>query len=262
MIDFLAEAMPIKTDGLFLCVLGPSGAGKSHFIGTHPGKTLMVYGQGESHGPSAAVKSNKGIIPISWSFTKEGVVPPAQYIKRLHDILNPEAIKAAGIECVVIDSFTNLCLDLKETPLFKQRCQARDGSHNNFKETEALIELLTRTMNQLQQLHEVHGIDVIVTMDLQINNVNEEGIITESKPGLPTFGVGKAIIQQFPEILVLGRVEGKPVFQNFAKVSSKSVDRETKTVVKYLEFNPRLRGVDKMPETIEPSIQAIMELKK
>ena len=262
MIDYLAEAMKVKTDGLFLCVMGPSGAGKSHFIGTYPGKTLLIYGQGESHGPASAVKSNKDIIPISWSQTKDGSIQPEHYIKRLKDILNPEAIVKAGFKCIAIDSFTNFCLDLKETPVFKQRCRAKDGSHNAFKETEALIELCSKVLNLLQEISDVHNIDVIVSMDLQINNVGENGVITESKPGLPTFGVGKALVQQFPDILVLGRIEGKPVFQNFAKVISKSVDRKTNTVIKYLEFNPRLRGVNELPETIDPTVNAILELKK
>ncbi len=261
MIDYIAEAMTVKTSGLFLCVMGPSGAGKSHFIGTYPGKTLLVYGQGESHGPASAIKNNKDIIPISWSQTKDGSLKPDQYIKRLKDILNPEAIVKAGFKCIAIDSLTNLCLDLKDTPVFKQKCQAKDGKHNAFKETEALIELGSKILNLLQEISEVHGIDVIVTTDLQINSVSETGIITESKPGLPTFGVGRALVQQFPEILVLGRVEGKPIFQNFAKVSSKSVDRETSTVVKYLEYNPRLRGVDELPETLEPTVKAIFDLK-
>jgi len=262
MIDYLAEAMTVKTDGLFLCVMGPSGAGKSHFIGTYPGKTLLLYGQGESHGPASAVKSNKDIIPISWSQTKDGAIDPQFYIKRLKDILNPDAIVKAGFKCVAIDSLTNLCLDLKQTPVFKQRCQAKDGSHNAFKETEALIELGSKILRVLQELSDVHNIDIIVTTDLQINNVSENGTITESKPGLPTYGTGKALVQQFPDILVLGRIDSKPRFQNFAKVTSTSTDRETKTVVKYLEYNPRLRGADEFPETIEPPVKAIMELKK
>lgn len=262
MIDYIAEAMTVKTNGLFLCVMGPSGAGKSHFIGTYPGKTLLVYGQGESHGPASAIKNNKDIIPISWSQTKDGSIEPAHYIKRLKDILNPEAIIKAGFKCIAIDSLTNLCLDLKETPVFKQKCQAKDGSHNAFKETEALIELGSKIFRVLQDLSEVYNIDIIVTMDLQINNVGENGIITESKPGLPTYGTGKALVQQFPDILVLGRIEGKPKFQNFAKVASKSVDRETKTTIKYLEFHPRLRGVDELPEIIDPTVNAILELKK
>jgi hypothetical protein len=262
MINYLQEALAIKTDGLFLCVMGPSGAGKSHFIGTHPGKTLLVYGQSEAHGPASAVKSNKDIIALSWSQTKDGPVKPELYLKRLKDILDPEALKAAGIKCVALDSITNLCPDLKATPLCKQRCLSAQGKHNPFKETEALIEMVTKILNQLQVLSDVHDIDIITTMDLAITSIGTSGEIIESKPGLPTFGVGKALIQQFPDILVLGRIDGQPKFQNLSKAVSKSVDRDTEEVVKYLEYNPRLRGVEKLPELLEPSVSAILELKK
>ena len=122
--------------------------------------------------------------------------------------------------------------------------------------------MVTKILNQLQILSDVHNIDIITTMDLNITSIGDDGTIIESKPGLPTFGVGKALIQQFPDILVLGRINGKPVFQNFAKAVSKSTDRDTNEVVKYLEYNPRLRGAEKLPETIEPTVVAIAELKK
>lgn len=261
--DYLKEAMKIKTDGLLLCVMGPSGAGKSHFIGTHPGKTLFVYGQAEAHGPAAAIKNNPNVTAISWAQTKEGPISPELYLKRIKEILDPTSIKAAGFNCVAVDSITNLCLDFKDTPWFKQRCRSAKGDHNPYKETEALIEMTVKILNQLQILSDVHDIDVICTMDLQITSIGVDGTIMESKPGLPTFGAGKALIQYFPDVLVLGRINGKPRFQNFAKAISKSVDRETSEVVKYLEYNPRLRGANKqLPETMEPTVAAIMELKK
>lgn len=261
MIDLLQQALKIKTDGLFLCVLGPSGAGKSHFIGTYPGRVLFLHGAGEAHGAASAVKSNKDVISVSWSQTPEGPVEPRLIPKRIREILDPEVIKKAGIKCVAIDSLTNLCLDFKETEMFKQRCAGRNG-HNTFKESEAMIEMISKVINQLQVLSDQHDVDVIVTMDLQINQVAQDGTILESKPGLPTFGVGKAVVQQFADVLVLGRINSKPMFQNLAKVASKSVDRETQEVVKYIEYNPRLRGVTEMPATIEPTVAAIQGLKK
>ena len=260
--DLLKQALKIKTDGLFLCVLGPSGAGKSHFIGTYPGRVLFLHGAGEAHGAASAVKSNSDVISVSWSQSPEGPVESRLIPKRVREILEPEVIKAAGIKCVAIDSLTNLALDFKETEAFKQRCAGKGGVHNSFKESEALIEMLSRVINQLQVLSDQHDIDVIVTMDLQINQVAADGTILESKPGLPTFGVGKAIVQQFADILVLGRIESQPMFQNKAHVASKSVNRDTQEVVKYIEYNPRLRGVKELPELIQPTVAAIMELKK
>ena len=269
MINLLDEAMQIKTDGLFLVVLGPSGAGKSHFIGTHPERTLMLYGAGESHGPASAVKNNKSLVPIAWDRAKDkdGKVvdlDPNKMLKRIKDMLDPEALKKAGVKCVAIDSLTNLMTDIKKTDVFKQRCTTGKGVYNAFKETEALIEISSGIIRQLQTLVDFHDIDVVTTLDLQIQSVADDGLILESKPSLPTFGVAKAIVQQFPDILMLGRLgeERKPMFQNAAKAATVSTDRETNTVVKYIEYNPRLRGVNELPETLEASVKAIMDLKK
>lgn len=261
MLKLLEQALKVKTDGLFLCVLGSSGAGKSHFIGTYPGKVLFLHGSGESHGPSAALKNNKDILAVSWSQTPEGPIEPKLIPRRIREILDPEVIKAAGIKCVAIDSLTNLCLDFKETEAFKQRCTGR-GGHNPFKETEALVEMFSKVVSQLQVLSDQHDIDIIATIDAQITSVGANGEIIESKPGLPTFGVGKAIIQQFPDVLILGRIDGKPMFQNLSKAVGKSIDRDTQETVKYIEYNPRLRGAIALPELIEPTVNCLLELKK
>lgn len=265
--NLLDQVMKIKTDGLFLIVIGSSGSGKSHFIGTHPDPVLFLYGAGESHGPASALKSSKKLLPIAWDRKLVNGKPvdlaPDEVLPRLHKMLDPESIKQAGVKCVALDSITNLCLDIKKTSVFKQRCTSARGQHNSFKESEAMIEILSDIIRRLQTLVDYHDIDVITTLDLQIQALSNEGIILESKPGLPTFGVGRAIIQQFADILVLGRLGEKriPTFQNFAKVASVSTDRDTQTMVKYIEYNPRLRGVKELPESLEASVPKILELK-
>ena len=259
--NLLEHAMEIKDNGLQLVILGASGSGKSHAIGTYPGKVAYLYGSGESHGPKSARKEGT-IIPLSWDKSKDGmVIPIDRRLKRIIDFLDPEGLKEAKVNAVALDSITMLVNDLKQTDAFKKRCLTSKGTHNAFKETEALIELVSIVLNKLQDLSESHGIDVICTIDLNIQSVDETGIITESRPGLPTFGVAKAIIQQFADILVLGRIEGKPVFQNFAQVKSASKDFETNTTVKYIEYHPRLQGVIEVPELIPANLKEILKLK-
>lgn len=263
MIDLLKLSVKPKLDGLFLVVMGASGVGKSRFIGTYPGRTLLLYGSGESHGPaSASVVSGDNLIAVPWDRNESGELQPDGILPRIKSILAPDVLAAAGIKCVALDSITNLCLDLKRTTVYKQRCADTKGNHNPFKETEALIELLTGVIRQLQQLNDYHKVDSICTMDLSIQKVSDEGYILESKPGLPSFGVGKAIIQQFADITVLNRRgNNSPQFENLAVVTSSSEDRATKETVKYLEFHPRLRGVAELPETLEATVPAIMKLK-
>ena len=70
------------------------------------------------------------------------------------------------------------------------------------------------------------------------------------------------MIQQMPDILVLNRRgANKPAFETMSKVASKSKDLETQELVKYIEYHPRLRGVTELPELIDPTVSAIMELK-
>ena len=263
MLDLLKESIEIKTKGIFLIVLGPSGAGKSHFCGTYPGKVLYLYGAGESHGPSAAAKTNKDMIAVAWDRTPEKELSPDEILPRLKKLLDPEMLIKAGIKCVALDSWTNLAADVKRTAVFKQRCQSAKGTHNPFKETEAQIEILSSVVRQFQVLVDFKDIDVITTLDLQIQSIADDGLILESKPSLPTFGVAKSIVQTFPDILVLGRMGEKrePTFQNFAKTAASSVDRETGKMVKYIEFNPRLRGVDVIPESMKPDVKEILKLK-
>ena len=259
--DLLAQAMEIKDGGLQLVILGASWAGKSHCIGTYPGKVAYIYSNGESHGPKSAKKEGN-IVPLSWDRTPEGkVVPVDQRLKRILSFLEPDALKKAGIQAVALDSLTFLVNDLKGTEAFKNRCKTAKGGHNAFKETEALIELATIVTSKLVDLSDLHDIDIITTIDLNIQSVSDEGIITESKPGLPTFGVAKALIQQFADILVLGRIGGKPVFQNYAQVTSVSKDLETKSMVKYLEYHPRLQGVSEVPETTPANLKEILKMK-
>lgn len=267
MIDILKQAVKVKTDGLFVCVLGASGVGKSRFIGTYPGRVLFLYGAGESHGPASALQAPGGdVVAVPWDRSDNVDLQPDAIIPRIKALLDPAALKSAGIKCVALDSITNLCIDLKRTTVFKQRCSDAKGNHNAFKESEALIELISGIIRPLQQLNDYHGIDSICTIDLQIQKVSDEGYILESKPGLPTFGVGKAVIQQFPDIMILNRRGSlAPAFENLASVESASITRATKDVpaemVKYIEFHPRLRGVGSLPPTLPADVKALLQLK-
>lgn len=266
MIDLLKQAMDIKTDSLFLVVLGASGSGKSHFIGTYPGRVLYLYGAGESHGAGAAMKSNKDVVPYAWDREKQAdgsikELGPDTVLKKLIEVLDPKVLKANKVKCVALDSITNLALTIRNSSVFKQKCQSAQGKHNQFKESEVLIELLTMVISKLQHLVDHHDIDVIAPIDLQITSVGEDGTILESKPGLPTYGVGKAVIQQFPDILVLRRESAtRSIFQQAGKVASQSKDAN-QNVVKYIEYHPRLSGVVELPEVIEANVQEILKLK-
>ncbi len=258
MINLLEESINVRCSGIFAIILGSSGSGKSHCIGTHPGRVLLLHSGLESHGPSSAIKSaTDRLIAVRWDRSGDADLKPDDVLPRIKSMLQPDVLKAAGIDCIAIDSLTALCLDIKRTSVFKQRVTDAKGNINQFKETEAIIEILAGVTNQLLRLHEQHGIDVVATMDLQINRVDERGDIVEARPGVPTYGVGKALVQQFPDVLVVNRRQFD-MGQNF-QITSK--DRETKQVQKYVEFSPRLRGVNELPESISADLREVLKLK-
>lgn len=254
--DLTKRKIKIKTDGLFLVVLGESGCGKSHFMGTYPsGNVLHLHGKAESHGAASAVKSaTDRLISVEW---EQG----NKILADLKNLLSPQTIKENGISVVGLDSLTVLARDLKETDLFKQKCTNAKGQHNSFKESEALLDLLSLVISWLSVLHKEHDIDIICSLHAQVTAKNDDETIAEAKPSLPTFSVAEYLIGQFSDVLILGRLKGEPVFQNNAKAARTSKDTENK-ITKFINFNPRLTGVNNLPATIEPSVKALLDLKK
>ena len=266
MIDILNEQMEKAPNGLQLLVLGPSGSGKSHLGGTYPGKTLYLYGDSERHGVKSAFKEGgDNLIPVAWGSDKSGDRrSPDKAYKYIQELLNIDSLKAAGIQFIVMDSLVDLMKVIRHTAMWTNRCATAKGGHNSFAEPDAYVEMIDPILSTLRHLQEFHGIDFMVTGDLEIQEQEENGMIIQTKPRLPSFSVAERVIQQFQDIIMISRVKGKkktgPVIQMGASATRNSVDEHGR-LVKTIDFTPRLADVLEPPPMIKADLKELLLLK-
>ena len=266
MLDLLHEASNVKTDLLFAIVLGSSGAGKSHVAGTAPGKILYLYLDSERHGSSSAVKSSPDLIAICIDRDKDGnPLKPEAAFKRGLELLNPEGLKKAKIGSVILDGLTELEKLIRSTPKWVNMCQSTSGKHNSFAEGASTIALGDEYMRALRDAQDKAGVHVVVTGIIDVQEVDDNGAIGVAKPRLSGYAVAEGFIQQFPDILVIGKVAGKDgksgrVFQTNADVQRISKDQNG-TVKKFINFEPRLAGAVALPAFIKADLTEVIKLK-
>jgi AAA domain len=266
MIDLMNEVSDVKTDKLFAIILGSSGAGKSHVAGTAPGKILYLYLDSERHGSSSALKSSGDLLAVCIDRDKAGnPLKPEAAFKRGLEILQPEVLKKAKIDTVVLDGLTELEKLVRATDKWKNLCQSAKGVHNSFAEGSSTITLADEYMRALRDAQDKAGVHVIVTGILDVQEVDDNGAIGVAKPRLSGYAVAEGLIQQFPDILVIGKVAGKDgksgrVFQTNADVQRISKDQNG-AVKKFINFEPRLAGAVALPAFIKADLKDVIALK-
>ncbi len=262
-------AAELKNVNLGLMVLGQSGAGKSTLAGTFGVKTLYLYTTGESHGAKAAATiGGDNVSSVSINVQSGDILTADKAYERLLSILSSVAeIKAEGFKAVVVDGATELEILIRETNRWKLLCQTDKGSHNTWAEGKATLAMLRPIIDGLKSLQRQLGIHFMMTCSLDVISVSDNGEIQESKPRLQTYSVAEGVIQQFEDIVVVGRMSnGDKVghrLQFLAGVSRESKDGAG-NVRKSINFNPRLSGVilDKLPLTTKADLQELIKLKK
>jgi hypothetical protein len=260
----------LSNKGLALMLLGQSGGGKSFAFGTFGVKTLFLYGTGEDHGPTSARKTAAGdLIPVCWDFDDAGErLSPDKAYKRLLDALSDvDGIKAEGFGAVVVDGATELETLIRKTSKWEQACLTDKGKHNNFAESDATKAMFRPVLEGLKDLQRKLGIHYAMSCILDIKQLAEDGEIQEASPKLSGYGVAENLIQQFPDIVAIGRMRNKKEqiahrLQFLASVTKTSKDA-TGHVKKTMNFNPRLAGfkVDELPGTLEADLAALAKLK-
>jgi hypothetical protein len=273
MFDFDKAAAAIKTSPVLqLITLAPSGGGKSFLAGTSGLKTLYIHGVGENHGyESARITGEDLIVPFRWDIDdagKEIKSPDAQY-KRLIDVLAAtDQLIEAGFKFIVVDSATEVESLIKGTTRFTTLC-THNGKYNNFKETEACLSMFRPILNSLKSLS-TSEIGYNLTLILDVKQMDELGMITESSPKLYGYGVAEGVIQQFPDIIVVSPImnpETEEIAHRIyfnAGVSRVQKD-EKQRVKKTINFSPRITGVplQELPEgSMAANLEAVLDLKK
>ncbi len=105
-----------------------------------------------------------------------------------------------------------------------------------------------------------------MTCILDIRSLGDSGEIQESSPKLSGYGVAENLIQQFPDIVAIGRMsKGDKVthrLQFLAGVTRVSKDANG-VVKKTMNFNPRITGksVDELPATLPADLAGLVKFK-
>lgn len=248
---------------LFLILLGQQGGGKSYAQGTYGGKTLYIYAQGESHGPrNAKTLGGTNIMPSCIDRVDGVTLSPDESLKRLHDMLDDiEGIKKMGIKAIALDGATEIEAIIRETKSFKEK------TLKPFTDGPVELAAFREILNKLKKLQRELNVHVCVTCILEVKEVGEDGEILDSTPKLHGYQVAAGLVQQFDDVLVVGRMtKGEKKahrFQLLAGVSKTSTDFATKVIKKTVNFTPRITGVDilSLGATLDADLGKLAELK-
>ena len=264
----------LKNKKLFLLLLGASGNGKSYALGTFGVKTLYLYMASESHGlTSSASQAGKNLVPVCIdrvqdSDGKEVQLTPDLAIGRLHEILDStEGMKKMGIQAIAVDGVTELEAAIRETSKYRQMTTTENGKHNGFAEGSATLFQFREIIKKLNRAQREIGVHVAMTCILTIKAMNEEGLITDSSPHSSGYSVATGIIQQFSDVMVVGKMKKKDKiayrFQLVAEANRTSTDQNGE-IKKLFNFSPRVTGVDilSLGASIEANLAQLITIKE
>lgn len=257
-------------------VLGSSGGGKSFALGTLPGKILYLYTGSENHGVDSARISASKIVPVQIDLDgaasdeqklPNGMLKPDAAYKRLLSILGEvEGIKKAGFGSVVIDGATELESIITATEQWKLMCQTDKGKHNPYAESKSTVAMFRPIVSALHNLQTQLGTHFAMTCILDVKSAGVYGEIEEASPRLSGYSVAESLIQQFGDVIVVGRMSkdnvAKHKFQFMTDVTRVSKD-VLGNVKKAINFAPRVRGVplERLPTYLDPDFKKVLELK-
>lgn len=267
-----AAAKDAKSTSLEALIMGPSGAGKSTLCGTLGIPTLYLYCSGENHGvKSVKTFGGKDITPIRIDHgcdSDDQTEMADSALSNLDEILtNKDLVRK--YKAIVIDGATELEYLIRKSSVWKTACLTKKEGHNNFEEPKATINGFRPILNQLKRLQSEFGTHYAMTCLLDVKELGRNGEIIEAMPKLQGYSVAEALVQQFGDILVVGRMEKngevKHKLQFMTDLTKTSKD-ETKTVKKCLNFSPRIAGIpiggeDGLKNLMEADLEEVIKLK-
>lgn len=258
----------LKNKNVSLILLGPSGSGKSRACGTFGVKTLFIHTSGESHGPASAASGGSEILPICLDRDGDKVLSADDSYARLLEVLSsgPE-LKKLGIGAIAIDGATELESIIQNTTAWKTRLAAEYKGVKSYA-GDLTLSMFRPILNGLQKLQAEIGIHYVMTCILSVRELGENGEILEASPSLYGFNVASGLIQQFPDILVIGQVSdgerARPAIQLGSHATKVTKDQQSKEVRKLSNFHNRITGADlsSAPDLIKPSLALVAKIKQ
>lgn len=253
---------------LFLIALGPSGGGKSYLMGTLEQKTLYLYVSGESHGPqSARVPGGDLVEPYCLDFYDGKQLDPDATFKNLLFILNSGAmLKKHGYKAVAIDGASELEFVIRNTKEWNIRTTNDKGKHDGFMEINATCDMFRQVTSAAKNLQREIGVHIFMTCVLDVRSVGEYGEILESAPRLRGARVAETLVQQFDEVVAIGRMVKDDVVKHKIQMMTKmsKIAKEVSGASRAVNYNPRITGLSshEIPAFLPASLKSVVDLKK
>lgn len=254
-----------KSTALEAIILGPSGAGKSSVMGTTGLKTLFLYTGGESHGIKSAQARGKNVMPVRLDVEDGKQLTADETYARLLTILNDvDGIRKSGFKFIGVDGCSELELIIRQTTNFKKLCLTPAGKHNTYAEMPATLETFRPIMNALKNLQRELNVHFAMSLILDVKDMGPNGEYLEAAPRLKGYSVAEGILQQFGDILVVGKMtkgnEAKYKFQFMTELTKVSKD-EAGNLKKAMNFSPRLSGLS-VPPIMDADLSQVISLKE
>lgn len=262
----------IKNPLIQAIILGPSGAGKSRLLGSMGVKTLLLYGTGEDHGPkSARASEGSDIIPVCIDYglpkdeKEERYYTPEESFGLIKDILRDyDLLKSLKIKAIAIDGLAVMESMAKKTRQWADKCKTAAGKHNTFKESEATLDVLSEVIDDLKMAQKMLDLHIAVTCMLDVKGLAVDGAITEAAPRLTGYMVAEPLLQQFGDVLVVGKMTKANVTKyklQFLTDLAKSAKDEVGELKRAMNFSPRLSGVGTLPPIMDASLADVAKYK-
>ena len=255
----------LNNKALFAMILGASGSGKSSAIGTLPGKTLLIFGSGESHGPKAAAALGGAVSAICVDVDESGkaLTSDEAFARLMSIITDTDSIIKEKFANVAIDGAPELEAILVKSTRFIQMCTTDKGKTDGYAKGPAMSTLFREVVSALKTLH-AKGINVVMTCRADVRAMDDNGAISDCSPKLSSYGVAESLVSQFDDVLLVGCVavgeKRGHVFQFSNTISKVSKDLQG-TIKKILNFSPRVTGAKDIPELLKADLKKVIELK-
>lgn len=259
----------LSNNGLEAIILGPSGAGKSSLLGSFGVPTLYLFSTGENHGPKAAEKrakeSGSQVYPVCMDYADGRQLTAEETYARVLSVLGEGGSLAKnGIKAIAVDGAAELEIYIRDTKEWKDACKSASGKHNAFAEPAATCAMFRPIFNALKALQRDHGIHFAMTCMLDVKEYGPSGEVVEGAPRLKGFQVAEMLLQQFGDVLVVGRMtkgnESKWKLQFMTDITKAAKD-DAGLQKRAINFNPRLSGVT-VPAVVDADLRAVISLKE
>ena len=258
----------LKNKNVSLILLGPSGSGKSRACGTFGVKTLYLHTSGESHGPASAAAGGSEILPICIDKDGDKQLSADETYARLLEILSStQELKKLGIGAVALDGATELESLIQNTTAWKAKLAAEYKGVKSYA-GDLTLGMFRPILLGLQRLQAEINVHYVITCILSVREYGENNEILDASPSLYGFNVATGLIQQFPDILVIGQVSdgerARPAIQLGSHASKATKDQKSQEVRKLSNFYNRITGADltTCPDLMKPNLKLVAEIKK